>query len=127
MVFQCASCRVAITRPLLPLRPDQFLGLEMGQPAVPEGYFGVSTQDGTSPVLVNLADLVGTKHHPDRRRLAGCCGLDGCDGPNLVCADGHEVGTERSDCWTPHCAVLVQNVVSNPASFGPPGQSPQNG
>jgi hypothetical protein len=50
-------------------------------------------------VLVNLNDLVGTEHHQDRHRLNGCCGLDGCDGPNLVCPKGHEIGTERSDCW----------------------------
>jgi len=62
-------------------------------------------------VLVNLADLVGTKHHPDYRRRAGCCGLDGLDGPNLVCSNGHEVGTEKSDCWMPHAAVLLENVI----------------
>ncbi len=33
-------------------------------------------------------------------RLNGCCGLDGCNGPNRICACGAEVGTEMSDCWT---------------------------
>jgi hypothetical protein len=62
-------------------------------------------------VIVNIADLVSIRRHPDFRRLNGCCGLDGCDGPNLVCTNGHEIGTEKSDCWTPHAAVLLENVV----------------
>ena len=36
----------------------------------------------------------------DPRRLNGCCGLDGCDGPNRECACGAAVGTEMSDCYT---------------------------
>lgn len=31
----------------------------------------------------------------------GCCGPDGCDGPNLFCEQGHAVGTEVGDCWRP--------------------------
>lgn len=35
-------------------------------------------------------------------RLNGCCGLDGCDGPNMLCRVCEaEVGTMQSDCWTP--------------------------
>jgi hypothetical protein len=32
---------------------------------------------------------------------SGCCGSDGCDGPNRACICGAVLGTERSDCWTP--------------------------
>jgi hypothetical protein len=39
------------------------------------------------------------------------CGLDGMDGPNLVCVNGHEIGTEKSDCWMPHAAVLLDSIV----------------
>ena len=92
-MFRCPTCRIAITRPLFPLGPGQSRNLEMGQPAIPEGYFEPSSQQGTS-VVVNVGDVVNTKHHQDHRRLAGCM-------------DGHEVGTERSDCWTPHYAVLI--------------------
>jgi hypothetical protein len=109
VVFRCPICRLAITRPLLALKPDQSVHLDPGQPAVPEGYFGINEREYWSAaggVLVNLADLINTKHHPDHRRLNGCCGLDGCDGPNLVCLEGHEAGTEKSDCWMPHAAVL---------------------
>jgi hypothetical protein len=112
--FECPICKAAITRPLLPLGPDQQLCLENGKAAVPEGFFGVKTREQWSAkgsTLVNLSDLVGTHHHPDVHRLAGCCGLDGMDGPNLLCANGHEIGTEKSDCWMPHAAVLLGCVV----------------
>ncbi|MBX9797745.1 hypothetical protein [Sphingomonas sp.] len=37
----------------------------------------------------------------DHCRLNGCCGLDGCDGPNMRCRRCKaEVGTRQSDCWT---------------------------
>jgi hypothetical protein len=35
-------------------------------------------------------------------RLSGCCGLDGYDGPNMLCRVCKvEIGTMQSDCWTP--------------------------
>ena len=115
VVFECPVCRVSITRPLRHLEPGASLCLEAGKQAVPEGYFGFNTQDywtdGGSRVLVNLNDLVGTEHHPDTRRLNGCCGLDGCDGPNLICSKGHDIATERSDCWMAHAAVLLEDVL----------------
>jgi hypothetical protein len=112
--FQCALCRSVITKLLLPLRPDQPICLEDGKAAVPQGFFGIKTREQWSAegsILVNLSDLVGTRHHPDSHRLNGCCGLDGMDGANLVCANVHEIGTEKSDCWMPHAAVLLDSVV----------------
>jgi hypothetical protein len=113
VVFQCPACQRAITLPLLPLDAHQSLCLEAGKPIVPRGFFWVSDGEHFAKdcAVVNLADLVSTKHHPDYRRLNGCCGLDGLDGPNLVCDNGHEVGTESSDCWTAHAAVLIQSAV----------------
>ncbi|WP_045864566.1 hypothetical protein [Streptomyces sp. WMMB 714] len=56
--------------------------------------------------------MLGTGLSPLRGRRNGCCGLDGCDGPNLVCRRcGAEVATERSDCWTPQEVVLVPAAV----------------
>lgn len=38
----------------------------------------------------------------DTSRLSGCCGLDGCDGPNMLCRlCKTAIGTMQSDCWTP--------------------------
>src|SRR5437867_13336817 len=114
ILFRCPQCQAVITRPLLPLKPDQPICLEDGKAAVPQGFFGVKTPEQWSAegsILVNLSDLVGTQHHSDSHRLAGCCGLDGMDGPNLLCANGHEIGTEKSDCWMPHAALLLDAVV----------------
>jgi hypothetical protein len=113
--FECPVCRAVITRALTPLPTDQPVCLDNGKPAVPGGFFAaISAEDWAVPgttLVVNLHDLVGTKRHPDFRRLNGCCGLDGLDGPNLVCPNGHEVGTEQSDCWMSHAAVLLDNVI----------------
>ena len=62
--------------------------------------------------LVNLQDAINTKHHSDRRRLNGYCGPAGFDGPNIVCINGHEVGTEHSDCWMPHVLELMRELVT---------------
>jgi hypothetical protein len=35
----------------------------------------------------------------------------GCDGVNTVCGNGHEVGTECSDCWMPHFLHLGRTAV----------------
>ena len=52
---------------------------------------------------LNPKDVEGTTERTAKAgRLNGCCGLDGCDGPNLVCKKcGAEIGTLQSDCWTP--------------------------
>lgn len=50
---------------------------------------------------------MNTRYHDDPRRVSGCCGPSGIDGVNTLCANGHEVATESSDCWTgPHYVEL---------------------
>lgn len=61
--------------------------------------------------VVNIADGRHLTNHPDARRLAGCCGLDGCDGANKVCTCGAEVAIERSDCWMPHALLFDPKAV----------------
>lgn len=61
--------------------------------------------------LLNRKDVINLKDHSDYRRLNGCCGLDGCDGINKVCLNGHEIGTEKSDCWTPHSLIIGEEKV----------------
>jgi len=114
VVFRCSICQAAITQPVSPLKQDQAVSLEEGKAVVPKGFFAPNKKEywtTTGSVIVNLADLVSTRRHPDFRRVNGCCGFDGCDGPNLVCRNGHEIGTKKSDCWTPHAAILVEGVV----------------
>jgi uncharacterized protein (TIGR02996 family) len=110
VAFRCAACGLTLTGPLWPLADAAWVGEADGTPLVPAGYFMQS--DGTlragmaGHYCVNLADLRNTGPHPDSRRHNGCCGADGCDGPNTVCGNGHEVGTECSDCWMPHFVHL---------------------
>ncbi|WP_433852411.1 hypothetical protein [Stenotrophomonas nitritireducens] len=107
-----------IASDLAPLPVGVSLNLKDGEDLFSTGYFVVS--DGEfepecdGDFLVNLKDLQRTQHHPDSARLNGCCGLDGLDGFNLLCSNGHEIGTERSDCWLPHHAVLACSKVSGP-------------
>lgn len=111
VVFTCPVCHVAVTSPLSRLRPDQPVCLEDGKPVVPQGFFTINKEEYWNVpgrAVVHLGDLVGTSHSG---KINGCCGLDGLDGPNLVCKNGHEIGTEKSDCWMPHAAVLLDSVV----------------
>ena len=113
-IFHCPQCDQAVTRPLEPLPAGKEICHTDGLPAVPEGYFAASVDDywtgSVGCTLVNLQDLVGTRYHPFASRNNGCCGRDGVSGPNLLCAAGHEIGTERSDCWMAHAAVLIAAV-----------------
>lgn len=118
VIFECPTCHQPLTRPLMPLPDDKSVCYEDGATAIPAGFFAISADDywtgSAGCPLINLADLVGTRHHPDPHRNNGCCGRDGCDGPNLLCTQGHEIGTERSDCWMAHAAVLLSTVTRRP-------------
>jgi len=57
--------------------------------------------------VVNVDDVVQTRLTTAGKRLAGCCGLDGMDGPNLLCDQcGAEVAIKKTDCWMPHCVIF---------------------
>ena len=57
--------------------------------------------------VVNVDDVVNTRLTEDSKRLNGCCGLDGLDGPNLLCERcGAEVAVKKTDCWMPHCIIF---------------------
>jgi hypothetical protein len=115
-VVCCTECGTVLTVPLLELIDESVISNEAGSDYIPRGYYVIS--DGgfftntKDQVIVNLKDAVNTKRHSDARRLNGCCGLDGCDGMNVLCGTGHEVGTERSDCWLPHAIHFDTNAVT---------------
>lgn len=56
--------------------------------ASPAGAWSINPEDVVEEALVSCGKDVG------------CCGSDGCDGPNRACRCGAVVGTEWSDCWT---------------------------
>jgi hypothetical protein len=68
----------------------------------------------SSLLIFNPDDLPGTALHPDPRRVSGCCGHAGQDGPNLVCVGcGVEVATKESDCWTDNLVALIAAAVTD--------------
>lgn len=114
--FCCARCRTALTPPLVLLTDLTRLGEQEQQPHVPVGHYTCATGRydywttaiGTGNYLLNLADLLHVRPHPDQRRRLGCCGPAGTDGKNLLCLTcGYEVGTEHADCHMAHFAELA--------------------
>jgi len=91
------------------------LNTEDGQDYVPVGYYVILKDSffsgAAGKYAINLKDLSIRKYHSLPSRLNGCCGLDGCDGCNLVDGAENEIGTEKSDCWMPHCAILEPDRV----------------
>ena len=65
-------------------------------------------------IALNRNDLENTKEHPDGIRWSGCCGPDGNNGENILCANGHEVGVVFQDCWTYHCFVATKSSEKSP-------------
>lgn len=118
--FSCMTCNIKLTNLLEELVDLTKLSEEDGQDHLPQGNYLVAPDPyeiggyythATGQYLINNNDLINTKRHHDPGRLNGCCGLDGCDGKNIVCINGHEIGTERSDCWLAHSTSLDSESV----------------
>lgn len=119
--FRCGRCHAPLTPALRELTDlSQLNETEDRAPHVPQGYYlrALGENDywtaaiGTGNYLLHLADLSGTRPHPDPVRQQGCCGPSGDFGPNLLCAGcGHEIGMEHADCYMPHFAELLPTAV----------------
>jgi len=118
MKIQCNQCHQVITQSLRNELSESELCNRDGEARVPIGAFYLVAgsdfeyDEQLGDIEVNLADLVGVERTQDKAKLNGCCGLDGLDGYNLVCSAGHWVGTEKSDCWMPHYAILAGTLVT---------------
>jgi hypothetical protein len=116
-VFSCGNCRRSLSADLreVPLPPpvteeepgiDRFL-----PPWLPRGAYAANPD--TDEFALHPDDVCAMSTHPDLRRCGGCCGLDGVDGPNLVCDNcGAEVATRYSDCWSQQYIGLVPQAVT---------------
>jgi hypothetical protein len=120
VVFACIRCRHRLTGSLVevvlpPPVTEEDRGDQLFRPArMPRGTFA-NAPDG---FVLHPEDLSGVVLHPDGRRRGGCCGLDGLDGPNLVCAGcGSDLATKQSDCWSQQQVTLIPAAVR---SFSPP-------
>lgn len=122
-ILCCAACEARLTPPLSIVSgkapgviPPEY---EEGKPLTPRGiafkrWEAIERSYSDVPALLefvpqywlNPDDLTeAVRETRNARRLNGCCGLDGCDGPNQICQCGSDVGTLRTDCWTPRVFV----------------------
>lgn len=117
VTFHCRKCEATLSSLVRLLGEGVHLRAIDGQPALNPGQYAVSEGealgDSVGCFVLNIGDVVGTKRHSNRGRLNGCCGLDGLDGPNILCECGAEIGTEKSDCWMPHCLLLDPAAVDS--------------
>ncbi|MCG3088364.1 hypothetical protein [Sporosarcina cyprini] len=116
MKLYCKTCGVAVTNDLQEMTDISGLDREAsGKDYLPRGVYSftdkVLPHMKSTEIVVNNHDVINCNYHWDQSRLNGCCGQDGCDGLNRVCINGHEVGTERSDCWTYHFTSFDPKVV----------------
>lgn len=63
--------------------------------------------DFTPQIWMNINDLTDkTELTDDDNRTGGCCGLDGCDGPNVICGNCNQyIGTQMTDCHTSYLFI----------------------
>ncbi len=112
MKVKCKECGLVLTKELKELNDlDQISSIDK-ENYLPRGFYIKISESNDDTwlekkgVIVNLYDIVNLQNHSDPSRLNGCCGLDGSDGMNKVCLNGHEVGTEKSDCWMPRAMIF---------------------
>ena len=114
-IFRCKICNIEISVNLIELHDDKLLDEHDQADLIPRGKYFISKgeyePEKPGDYLANLKDMKNLKRHSDLKRLNGCCGLDGMDGLNLICTNGHEIAIERSDCWTPHYAIMSSSHV----------------
>jgi hypothetical protein len=110
MHLACRNCTIRLSNDLQPISQSE-RDEAHGADFLPLGK--VIQEDGTyfrgrsGVYVVNLGDVVNVQLTSDSHRLNGCCGLDGCDGPNLQCESCKTyIATKMTDCWQPHCIVF---------------------
>ncbi len=112
-VVRCAACGRALTAPVERADPSviTYDAIERA-PTVPRGSVARDPEAAMMsshgrPVERSPAGAIVV--HPDDLVTdalvswgvdVGCCGSDGCDGPNRACTCGQVVGTAMTDCWT---------------------------
>jgi hypothetical protein len=110
MRFLCCCCGAELSNPVVVLNDARLLVASDGVDRLPDGFAHDEGSTEDAPVAkwcINIRDAMNMRHTEQYGRLNGCCGLDGQDGPNLVCEKcGDDVATEYSDCWMSHCIVF---------------------
>jgi hypothetical protein len=110
MYFICRQCSARLSSDLEQV-PLSVRNEQMGADFLPRGK--VMLEDGSyflgraGIFIAHVEDAANVRLTDDPRRLNGCCGLDGVDGPNLQCQScGSYIATKMTDCWQPHCVIF---------------------
>ena len=115
IVFVSRKSQEVLTRPLARLKDSDSLSGADGKPHISVGHFADLNEEYFPPSLgswvINIQDVLIHRYHGDQSRLNGCCGMDGTDGFNLIDSEDNEIGTEKSDCWMPHCVIFHADLV----------------
>lgn len=119
MKFKCKKCKIEISLDVEEYKDSTLLVEEDNVDIVPQGFYIISNgsffnlyqddkciYDTSGKVIINKNDMINWKPHNDKKRCNGCCGFDGTDGINIICKNGHEIGTLKSDCWMGHGFIL---------------------
>jgi hypothetical protein len=116
MRISCKKCGTCLSKDVTPITSKHVLSREDGSDYVVEG--SAFKEDGKfwprhkDCWCLNKRDVINLTKTSSLHRLNGCCDLDGCDGPNMVCETCRlEVATAKLDCWMPHAMVFdIGNV-----------------
>jgi hypothetical protein len=129
MVVRCASCGAPLTMPLDVVGADRIDLTVCGDSTLPRGAMVVEApartverwaRPGTALAPLVQAPAGSVVVHPEDLlpgvarevgQAAGCCGLDGQDGPNQGCACGAVLGTAWTDCWTANEVRFLPDAV----------------
>ena len=111
MHFVCTNCESRLTAELAEVDSESLISEENQTDYVPQGFALLERREFWTRHqgywCIHANDKTGMKMTQQDSRTNGCCGPDGCDGPNMLCATcGHEVATAKFDCWMPHCVLL---------------------
>ncbi len=113
MKLYCKVCELELSNEIIPLPSDMEPVYKDKTDVLPQGFYYTSDErpieDSKGWIYTHLKDIINAKYHPEKS--SGCCGMDGLDGMNLLCLNGHEFATEVSDCWTPHFVKIEPEKV----------------
>lgn len=116
MRISCKKCGTTLSKEVALVTSADVLSKEDENDYVPEGL--AFQEDGgfwtahKDCWCLNKQDAINLTKTTNLHRLNGCCDLDGCDGPNMVCANcGSEVATAKLDCWMPHAMIFETSSV----------------
>jgi hypothetical protein len=117
MLISCKKCGTIFSKNVDFITSDAVLSLADGSDYVPVGLAykeaGEFWPSHRGTWYLNKEDTINIVPINNPQRLNGCCNLDGCDGPNMVCSHcGEEVATAKLDCWMPHAIIFEECTVN---------------